>query len=216
MLVLELPLAIILGAAVMHRRLLRRDWLAAGGMAAGLGTFIAALHPTGGHARQVSTGVALVALGVSAAAVVSVVLAAQLGPRPARAALLGTAAGSGFGLSAAMMKLTVARLSDGGVVSMLTSWQTYAMVIAGLSALGLVQAALNAGTLVAVQPGLTILDPLVSVVWGVLVVGEHVRSGPILALAGAGACLVAVAAYWLAHAAARSEAASRSRTHPAS
>jgi hypothetical protein len=47
----------------------------------------------------------------------------------------------------------------------------------------LVQAAMNAGRLIAAQPGLTLSDPIVSILWGVLVFGERVRSGWFIALA---------------------------------
>jgi hypothetical protein len=49
-----------------------------------------------------------------------------------------------------------------------------------------VQAALNAGALVAAQPGITLLDPLVAVLWGTVVVHEQTRTGPILLIAGLG------------------------------
>ncbi|HEX9041545.1 MAG TPA: hypothetical protein VF838_11020 [Trebonia sp.] len=41
----------------------------------------------------------------------------------------------------------------------------------------LTQAALNAGQLIAAQPGLTRSDPLISVLWGVLAFHEQVREG---------------------------------------
>jgi hypothetical protein len=41
----------------------------------------------------------------------------------------------------------------------------------------LTQAALNAGPLIAAQPGLTLSDPLISVLWGVLAFHEQVRQG---------------------------------------
>jgi hypothetical protein len=41
----------------------------------------------------------------------------------------------------------------------------------------LTQTALNAGQLIAAQPGLTLSDPLISVLWGVLAFHEQVRQG---------------------------------------
>jgi hypothetical protein len=70
--------------------------------------------------------------------------------------------------------------------------------VIGVASLGLVQAALNAGTLVAAQPGITLLDPLVSLLWGTVVIGEHTRTGPILVLAGLGAAVIAAGAVLLA------------------
>ena len=41
----------------------------------------------------------------------------------------------------------------------------------------LVQSALNAGRLIAAQPGLTLPDPIISILWGVLAFREQVRGG---------------------------------------
>jgi hypothetical protein len=107
------------------------------------------------------------------------------------AALFGVAAGSGFGLTASLIKVSVTRLTKQGLGSMLTSWETYGFAVAGVASVILVQAALHAGTLVAAQPGITLLDPLVSLLWGTVVLGETTRTGPILLLAALGAlCIV--------------------------
>jgi hypothetical protein len=65
----------------------------------------------------------------------------------------------------------------GGFGELLTSWQIYAMVAAGALGMFLTQSALNAGQLIAAQPGLTLSDPLISVLWGVMVFNERVRQG---------------------------------------
>jgi hypothetical protein len=197
-LVLELPLALILGAYVLKRPIRHRYWLVAVGMAAGLALLVAILDPSGGDAQHISTPLALVATAGTLAGVIALVLAARSGPARSRAAMYGVAAGSGFGLTASLMKLAVARLSADGAAGLFSAWETYAMVVIGVASLGLVQAALNAGTLVAAQPGITLLDPLVSLLWGTVVIGEHTRTGPILVLAGLGAAVIAAGAVLLA------------------
>jgi drug/metabolite transporter (DMT)-like permease len=62
-------------------------------------------------------------------------------------------------------------------VTLFTSWEIYAMVAAGLLGMFLVQSALNAGGLIAAQPGLTLADPVISVLWGVFAFHETVRGG---------------------------------------
>jgi drug/metabolite transporter (DMT)-like permease len=57
---------------------------------------------------------------------------------------------------------------------------------------------MNAGRLVAAQPGLTLTDPVVSILWGVLVFREQVRTGWFLALAAVGALVIAGAVLVLA------------------
>jgi hypothetical protein len=197
-LVLELPLALILGSYVLRHPIRHRDWLAAAVMAAGLALLVAVLDPSGGDAQHISTPLALVASAATAGGVVALVMAARSGPARSRAAMYGVAAGSGFGLTASLMKLAVARLSAGGPAGLFSAWETYAMVVFGIASLLLVQAALNAGTLVSAQPGITLLDPLVSLLWGTVVIGEQTRTGPILLLAALGAGLIVGGAVFLA------------------
>ena len=47
----------------------------------------------------------------------------------------------------------------------------------------LVQSALNAGGLLAAQPGLTLSDPVVSILWGVMAFHEQLRGGLFIVLA---------------------------------
>jgi len=205
-LVLELPLSLILGAVLIENRLHTRDWVASAAMALGLALLIAVLSPHGGDAQDVSTATLLLTLAATIAGVVVMVLAGRFGPRRSRAALFGSAAGSGFGITAGLLKFAMAELSAGGAVGLFSAWQTYGAVVFGIGSLVLVQAALNAGTLVAAQPGITLLDPLVSVLWGAVVVGERTRTGPVLLLAVFGGTVVVTAVVWLAEAAARTEA----------
>jgi glucose uptake protein GlcU len=51
------------------------------------------------------------------------------------------------------------------------------MVATGALGMFLTQSALNARQLIAAQPGLTLSDPLISVLWGVLAFHEQVRQG---------------------------------------
>lgn len=200
-LVLELPLALILGAIVLGQPLTPKDWLASVMMAAGLGLLIGVLAPSGGDAKHVSLAVVVGACVATIAAIALLAACARVTTGAARSALFGVAAGSGFGLTAGLMKLAVSH----GLIGLFSAWQTYAMVLVGIASLLLEQAALNAGTLVAAQPGITLLDPLVSVLWGTVVVGEVTRTGPILVLAAAGAVLIVVAALRLIGAAERAQ-----------
>jgi hypothetical protein len=205
-LVIELPLTLILAAVVLRRRLPARDYGAALVMAAGLALMLAVLDPTGGDAKHIDLFTTVMATAGTVAGILAIVQLARVRPGRSRAALFGVAAGSGFGLTASLIKLSMARLSSDGIVGMLTAWPTYAFVVTGVSSVGLVQAALNAGTLVAAQPGITLLDPLVSVLWGTVVTEEQTRTGPVLILAGLGGLLIVLAALSLARAAARIDA----------
>jgi len=80
-----------------------------------------------------------------------------------------------------------------------TTWQTYVAAVVGpgsfiLLQYTLLQYTLQAGKLVASQPGLTLADPLVAIVWGLAVFGEHGHTGLHLVGSGAGAVMIVVGA----------------------
>ncbi|MST32261.1 hypothetical protein GHK86_05925 [Acidimicrobiaceae bacterium USS-CC1] len=175
-LTLELPFTLGLASVVFKARLRVREWTSAAVLTGGVVLLLIALSPRGGSSAHVPLYEWCIGLAVNLGAVgILVARGLRAGPA-ARAALLGVATGAMFGLTAALMT----RMSVGfasGVVGALTMWQTYAMIATGGAAMYLLQNALQAGTLVAVQPGLTLTDPLVSIIWGVIVFHEHVNGG---------------------------------------
>ena len=60
----------------------------------------------------------------------------------------------------------------------LTSWQLYTVVVVGAIGLFLSQLAFQAGPLTASLPAMATVDPLLSIVVGVLVYDEHIHRGP--------------------------------------
>jgi len=114
-----------------------------------------------------------------------------------RAAYYGAATGIEFGLTAALMKGAVTALSY-GVTTLLTAWQTYAMVAAGIAGMFLVQNAMQSGKIVAAQPGITLLDPFVAIAWGIFGFRERTSGGALhLALAATGGVLMVAGALLL-------------------
>ncbi len=188
----ELPLTIIGARIFLGRHLNARAWTAMVALAVAVAVFVGALAPEGGDPASVPLHIWLIAVGITvAAAVVCLVLARRGGGT--RAAFLGIATGATFALMSALVSGVGAIYSVGGLGLVMTSWQTYAAIVAGPSSFFLLQSALQAGTLVASQPGFTLVNPLVSVFWGVLVFGETTRTGLWLALSGAAAVGTVVA-----------------------
>lgn len=184
----ELPLTMILLAWLFHIRLDRRAWVAIGAMTAGLAGFLAAASPAPG--RHMPGTLDWVGAGIVTVAVITgLVFFSRLVCGPPRAALLGVAAGIGFAFTATFIKATT-KLFDKGIAELLTSWEPYAMVGAGLISLLLLQNALQSGTLVAAQPALTISDPVASILYGVTMLGERVRSGPWIIIEVVGFALI--------------------------
>ncbi|MEU6041457.1 DMT family transporter [Actinomadura sp. NPDC047616] len=188
LLVAELPFTMILLARMSRIRLDRRTWVAVAAMTAGLAGFLAAASPTPGRHMPGTLDWVLAAI-VTVGAIVAVVALSRLLSGTLRAAVLGASAGTGFAFTATFMKATT-NLADQGMVVLLTSWEPYAMVGAGVGSVYLLQNALQSGTLVAAQPALTITDPVASVVYGVTMFGEGVRSGPWVIIEVAGFALI--------------------------
>ncbi len=208
-LVLELPLTLILASRVFGSTMGWREWASTLAMTAGLAGLLYFLAPAPGASDNVEPYVWLIGMGVNLAVVGALVAWGRQGPAgrggpggkgssSRQAALFGIAAGVAFGLTAALMKGMTAHFSN-GFGALFTNWQIYAMVATGVLGIFLVQSALNAGRLIAAQPGLTLSDPIVSILWGVLAFHEKVGGGTLnLLLAALSTVLMAAAVVALA------------------
>jgi drug/metabolite transporter (DMT)-like permease len=197
LLVSELPLTLLLGGAVFHRRLPRYEWFAVLAMSFGLVLLLTFADPSNGTTTTSAPRWLLTISATAAAMVALVIVAMAAGPGGARAGLLGAASGVGFGLTAAFIKATTGLL-DQGFATLLTSWPPYAMVAAGATALFLAQNAYQAGTLAIAQPAITIADPLVSIALGVVLFDEQLRTGAALVPELLGALLIVIGTVVLA------------------
>jgi hypothetical protein len=136
---------------------------------------------------------------LTAALILVLVLASRTGRSAIRTVFLGAAAGTTFGLTATLIKETVEQYDQHGIVAVFSTWQTYAAVALGVLGVLLMQWALHTGPLLAAQPGFTLMDPLVSICWGVLVYDEATRTGGWVVLAAAGAVAIGAGVVSLAH-----------------
>lgn len=194
--VAELPLALMISGRIFHSSLGARAWWGILAMSVGLTLFLFALAPANSD-RQGGIGIWVSTLMTGAVAAGLLVSFASRARGNLRSGLLASAAGLGFGYTAALMKASAQAVADGGVAGLFTTWHFYAMVAAGCGAFFLYQHAVHAGPLVASQPPVTLVDPIASVVLGVVVFGESTRAGGWLGLAGAGALLMLAGAITL-------------------
>ncbi|GLY73658.1 DMT family transporter [Actinoallomurus iriomotensis] len=173
-LVVELPITMMFIGCVFRVRLDRRSWLAVGVLTGGLVMLLLGAMPSEGHqvpSRMLWAVATLVTLGL----VALLLTVARLATGAGRAAILGVAAGLGFSFTAALMKQAVREVERPS--TLFTTWTVYAMVLAGLVSLFLLQNAFQSGPLVAVQPALTVADPVASIGYGVGLFGETIRLG---------------------------------------
>jgi drug/metabolite transporter (DMT)-like permease len=196
---LEVPLTLLVASRVFQTRLGRTEWTGILVMTAGMIALVAVLDPHPGNETDVSHFLYLAAGGGTAATIAALVIAAQRGNSIWRTACLGAAAGTSFGFTATMIKETIAQGGARGVVGIVTTWQTFVAIGFGVLGLVLVQWALHTGPLLAAQPGFTLMDPLVSILWGVLVYNETTRTGIWLVWATLAAIAVGAGVLKLAH-----------------
>jgi drug/metabolite transporter (DMT)-like permease len=183
-------LVIVFGVIALQdrHRVHGRDWLSAFGMVIGLGAFLALARPRGGHSH--STPSMWIFAGLSTAVLAGLLtmlayLPGRAGHRPStgrKAALLGIAAATGFGFVAAVVKELSTHLSQ-GPSGVFLNWSPYVLLLSGAASMFLASNAFQAGSLAASQPGLTIVDPLVASLLGVVLFGDRLNHHPV-ALAG--------------------------------
>lgn len=175
--ILELPFALLIALPVLHRSLPTSGWYAVGCMVAGLVLALASAAPTGGSSQASMARWIPAVVACVAGTAVAVGLARHRPSGAVRAALLGSAAAVANALTAALLKSAADTFSDKGFGAFLATWQTYGFVVAGVTAVFLLENALQAGPIAASQPALTLGDATVSLLLGVAVYDEHIRTG---------------------------------------
>ena len=174
---LEVPITLLVASRVFKTRLGRGEWNGIIVMTASMIVLLAILNPRPGDETDVSHMTYALAGGATVATIAGLVIISRRGHRIWRTACLGAAAGTSFGLTATFIKETAAQLSARGIIGVVSTWQTYAAVGIGTLGVVLMQWALHTGPLLAAQPGFTLMDPLVSIFWGVMVYHEVTRTG---------------------------------------
>ena len=183
-LVTELVFLVVVLAAWFGFSIGRREWIGALCLTGGLAGFLYFADPVEGTltpppwAWGVTGGACIAAMTIA-------VLLALRGPRWWRAAMFGTAAAISFAFTAACTKLVSGyAASDWAMVY--RHWETYALAVFGALAVFLTQNAIHAGPIVASQSTVVLVDPLASILVGVSLFGDDLRTsgawGPLEAL----------------------------------
>ncbi|MFF8594279.1 DMT family transporter [Streptomyces sp. NPDC015220] len=192
LLALDLPIALVLSGFLLGSDVGRREWGASAVMAAGVAGLLFALGPSGGASSFASWQGWLIGGTANVLLIAAGVLWARRATGTRRAALLGATTGCAFGLTAALIKGVTDTYSQ-GLAAVFAGWRLWAMIAVGACAMFLLQSAMQAGRLLATQPGLTMADPVIGILWGVLVFHEQVRGGLFIVLAVLAAAAAAAA-----------------------
>jgi drug/metabolite transporter (DMT)-like permease len=209
LLVTSLLFALPVSARLSHRRVTRWEWTWAALLAAAVAVIVIVGNPTAGHSRaSLETWTAVIA--VLGPALVLCVVGARIWSGPVSAVLLAVVSGALWGVFAVLTKGVVDRLDD-GLWALLRTPELYVWALVAIAGTAWQQSSFRAGALTASLPAMTVAEPVVGSVLGVVVLGETLRPGD----AGWLTLIVAVAVMVVSTAAlARGEAADAT-THPA-
>jgi drug/metabolite transporter (DMT)-like permease len=197
LLVSGLIFAVPLGAAFDRRWPGRRDLTAVLLAALGLSAFLFVAAPAGGRADPSARAWIFIACA-SAPAITGCLLLARRSTGGRRAAYLGLATGGLYGVTSALLKVCAERLAGGHPLSLLTSWELWALVVAGGAGLALNQNAFQDGPLAASLTALTLTEPVVGVAIGATAFHEHLSVSGLRAPFLAAAAVAMTYAIWLA------------------
>ena len=176
-LVLELVFTLALRVFLLHDDITSRTWSAALTICLGLAAFLLLASPSEG-AHVPGAGQWVVAVSTRGLAVLVLLLLSRYGSPARRAALFGAATAVVWSVDAAFVKQAVDVLAHGGLLGLLTHWPLYAMIATGVLGTVLLQGAYVVGPLAASQAALLIVDPLVSIMLGIELFHEQLRTGP--------------------------------------
>jgi hypothetical protein len=169
--------ALLLAARADGRRLRHAEWTAAVAAIAGLGAFLVAAQPTGGH-RTASTGpLGLSAAGAVAVAIVCCLIGVKVSA-PRRALVLSVGGGLGAGVTDALTK-TVATLAGTHRLGIFGDVRLYLLAVVGLLTFTMQQNAFRAAGLSATLPAFAVLEPVAGSMLGLAIYHEQVGSGGI-------------------------------------
>jgi drug/metabolite transporter (DMT)-like permease len=190
-LTVELLFLIAILRLVFRRSLGWREVVGSLAIVVGLAGFLVSAAPVVRHGLPGSRSLWVVSVVVVAGALLLVV-GAQRGPRWWRAAAFGAAAGVLFAYNASLTKAT-ATLVTGGWGHVFVHWEPYAIGLTGAAGFFVLQNALHAGPLAASRAAMVMVNPVVSVVIGVVIFGERLRGGPGFVVAEAASLAVMLA-----------------------
>lgn len=205
-LVTELVFTLLIGSFWLRRQAVPAAWLSASLASAGLALFLTMAEPRGGHPQATPQAwlPALIFCGVLTAVCA---VAASGGAPVRRAAFYATASGIVWATLATFLKSATETLAAHGVPALLLHGAVYGVVVAGIVGTVLTQAALHYGPLAVSQPLMVIVNPVVSIILGVWLFGEHFVGGPLrIGLGALGFAVMVVGVVFLANTAPSFEA----------
>lgn len=174
-LVTSLLFALPINARITGQPVSRFQWMWAALLASAVVVIVTVGNPTEGVSRASFETWSLV-IAVLGPALVLCVIGARIFPGPTGAVLLALVSGALWGVFAVLTKGVVDRLDD-GVIELLRTPELYAWAAVAIAGTAWQQSSFRAGALTASLPTMTVTEPVVGSVLGVVILGEALRPG---------------------------------------
>ena len=175
LLVTSLLFALPINARLNRRRVTAPTWTWAALLATSVVVIVTVGNPTAGQARATAHSWVVV-IAVLVPVLAGCLLAARTAPDPVGAMLAAAVSGASWGVFAVLIKGVTARIGD-GIPTLLETPELYAAVLIALLGTVVQQSAFRAGSLTASLPTMTVAEPVVAAILGVVVLGETMRPG---------------------------------------
>ena len=174
-LVTSLLFALPINARITRRKVSRFQWTWAALLAASVVVIVTIGNPTEGHSRVSLETWALV-IAVLGPALIACIVGARIFSGPSSAVLLAMVSGALWGLFAVLLKGVVDRLDD-GLWELVKTPELYGAALVAVLGTAWQQSSFRAGSLTASLPTMTVTEPVVGCLLGVVVLGEALRPG---------------------------------------
>lgn len=174
LMVSALLFALPLSAWLAGRRVSRVEWSWALVLTAALAVFVSLARTRSGDYEASEPTAIAVAVGCMVLVAGCVALAARMSDWR-KAILLAIGVGLMFGVVAVLTKIETHLITTAPIPRVLTSPVTYALIAFGIGATLLQQSAFHAGSLKASVPAMLVLEPVIAVLLGQVVLGEHLE-----------------------------------------
>jgi drug/metabolite transporter (DMT)-like permease len=174
LLVSALLFALPISARLAHRGVTRWEWLWAVMLAGSVAVIVTVGNPQAGQSRA-SFETWTVVVAVLGPALVLCVLGARIASGAVSAVLLALVSGALWGLFAVLTKGVVDRLGD-GIWALLRTPELYVWALVAIAGTAWQQSSFHAGSLTASLPTMTVAEPVVGSVLGIVVLGETLHT----------------------------------------
>lgn len=172
-LVLSLPISLVIGHLVGSHRLRTREMLWSVAFVFALCVFLIVGDPTAGVSGR-RWQAWLVPLAVVLGATSAATIAAMRGGPMKRAVMLGVGAGMLFGVASVLTKSVTAQLGA-NALQVFAHWELWMLLVVGFAALLLLSSAYQAGDLRSALPAVSLGEPIIGVLLGIMLFHERLR-----------------------------------------